>query len=535
MPMGTKIAELPVPKTFPKAEWVTAPPAGTGRKPYTDIGLQAQVITAEEVAAVIAIPEVYLDDNEINLWNFCRPRLAEAIGVAVDDAMIFGAAGATPASFPAGGVVGAAQNVANGDDAVDGVNRAMSLVEADGLAVTGHAADLVVKGRLRGVRDETGALLLGTEQVGRTARPTLYGVQIAYNPFTQLGVGAPDFITGAWEYLIIGVRQNIRFKLDPSGVILGSTTANSVSGFQDNVVPMKVWARFGCTIVSPPTVRRPAGSRPFAKVKLSTLGARPRRGRRDQERQEVTTPGRPAVAGVGTEAVPARRGRVALRPGRGHRRRLVGRRPAPGRRPHVGELRRPAATRARRHPGHHRGPVGQLRAGATGRRTRRGHQPRPVAPQLHHPGLGAAGHAAARRGMGGGRAVTVLLAADQVALFPPGTRADAHGWALEPEDPPAWRGRGNLQLGAGLSDPAARERGGHGPFAPSATQAGIVFLPPDAEPAEGGVIVVRGQAFTLSQVRYLRDPRDHGGFMDCSGRDRNRGGVRWLTAVLSSR
>jgi hypothetical protein len=111
--------------------------------------------------------------------------------------------------------------------------------------------------------------------------------------------------------------------------------------------------------------------------------------------------------------------------------------------------------------------------------------------------------------------MTVLLAADQVALYPPGTSADAHGWALEPEGAPSWSGRGNLQLGAGLSDPRAADRGGHGPFDPSATQAGIVFLPPDAQPAEGGVIVVRGQAFSLSQVRYVRDPRDYGHFMDC--------------------
>jgi HK97 family phage major capsid protein len=279
MPMGTRISELPIPKTFPKAEWVNSPyaPPGTntGRKPYADIGLQPQVVTAEEVAAVIAIPDVYLDDNEINLWNFCRPRLAEAIGVAVDDAMIFGVAGGTPTTFPAGGVAGAAQIVdpAGADDVVDAVNQAMAKVEEDGLAVTGHAADLIVKSRLRGVRDSTGALLLGTEQVGQAQRPTLYGVQIAYNPFTQIGPAAalPDFITGAWQYLIIGVRQDIRFKLDPSGVILGSTTANSVSGFQDNVTPMKVWARFGCAIVNPPTVRRPAGSRPFAKVKLANV------------------------------------------------------------------------------------------------------------------------------------------------------------------------------------------------------------------------------------------------------------------------
>ena len=60
----------------------------------------------------------------------------------------------------------------------------------------------------------------------------------------------------------MGVRQDIRYKIDPAGVILGSTTANSVSGFQDNVTPMKVWARFGCTIVKPVTPRVPGRGHP---------------------------------------------------------------------------------------------------------------------------------------------------------------------------------------------------------------------------------------------------------------------------------
>ena len=39
------------------------------------------MITAEEIAAVVAIPEQYLEDNTINLWNWARPKLAEAIAV----------------------------------------------------------------------------------------------------------------------------------------------------------------------------------------------------------------------------------------------------------------------------------------------------------------------------------------------------------------------------------------------------------------------------------------------------------------------
>jgi HK97 family phage major capsid protein len=273
MPMGTRITEIPIAGTLPKAEWITGvnlPPAGPGRKEYTDMKLSPQVITAEEIAAVAAIPDQYLEDNTINLWTWARSRLAEAIAVRLDHTVLFGGAG-IPASFPVGGVAANTYSltVTEGIDAVDGVNRAMSAVEAQGLAVTGHSADLSVKGMLRGVRDETGALLLGTEQVGAMQRPTLYGAPIDYSAYGA--VTAAELITGAWQYLVIGVRSDIRFRLDPSGVIANAAGVVQVSGFQDNVTPCKIWARFACGIIKPVTPRVPAGATPFAKVRLSAL------------------------------------------------------------------------------------------------------------------------------------------------------------------------------------------------------------------------------------------------------------------------
>jgi HK97 family phage major capsid protein len=266
IPMGTSVNEMPVPKTLPKAAFVSAP---GGRKPYTELMLETLTLKAEEVAAVTAIPDQFLEDSAINLWNWVRPRLAEAIAVAVDDAILFGVG--APTSYPPGGIIAASNlystPIAAGVDAVDTVNKGMGAVEGRGLAVTGHASDLVVKSALRGVRDDTGALLLGTEQVGQVQRPTLYGVPIAYQSWSRTN---PDFITGAWQYLLVGVRQDIRYNMDPSAVIVNADGTVAISGFQDNVSPLKVWARFACAIVRPVTVRTPGGGAPFARGQLAT-------------------------------------------------------------------------------------------------------------------------------------------------------------------------------------------------------------------------------------------------------------------------
>ena len=273
VPMGSRISEIPIAGALPAAQWITGanlPPGGAGRKNYTSLRLAPQVITAEEIAAVVAIPDQYLEDNTVNIWTWARTRLAEAIAVRLDETVLFGGAG-IPLTFPVGGVVGNSASITVGTDVVDGVNRAMSAVEAEGLAVTGHAADLSVKGQLRGVRDDTGALLLGTEQVAGVARPTLYGVPIGYSPFANVSVTGAEFITGAWQYLVIGVRQDIRFRIEPAGVIASATGVVEVSGFQDNVTPCKIWARFACGIVRPVTTRKPAGAVPFARARLSAL------------------------------------------------------------------------------------------------------------------------------------------------------------------------------------------------------------------------------------------------------------------------
>jgi hypothetical protein len=106
----------------------------------------------------------------------------------------------------------------------------------------------------------------------------------------------------------------------------------------------------------------------------------------------------------------------------------------------------------------------------------------------------------------------VLLAADEVKLFPASDTTDAHGWVLPGTDA-SWSGMGSLQLTPGSSDPAAADGGGHGPFDPAAVQAGSLYLPLDAGAAEGDVAIIRGESYVLSQVRLVVDPT--GGGIDC--------------------
>jgi hypothetical protein len=109
--------------------------------------------------------------------------------------------------------------------------------------------------------------------------------------------------------------------------------------------------------------------------------------------------------------------------------------------------------------------------------------------------------------------VTLLLAPDQVELYPP-SGADAHGWAL-PGTAPSWSGTGNLQLSPGISDPHAADRGGAGPHGPAAVDDGTLYLPAEAPVTEGCGALIRGRMFALSNVRLIPDPTYPAGGLTC--------------------
>jgi hypothetical protein len=176
-----------------------------------------------------------------------------------------------PTTFPTGGVIADAQAATAGVDSVGTANRGMALVENQGLAVTGHSADLGVRSALRGVRATTGELILGETQWQNYTVPSLFGLPVNYSSWDASITGGAtpyNYLTGAWKYLVMGVRSDIRFDMNPAAVIADASGVVQVSGWQDNVTPLKVWARFAAAIIHPPTPKVPAGAKPFAKADL---------------------------------------------------------------------------------------------------------------------------------------------------------------------------------------------------------------------------------------------------------------------------
>jgi|HubBroStandDraft_6_1064221.scaffolds.fasta_scaffold79572_2 HK97 family phage major capsid protein len=273
--MTSKQQQIPVLSALPAAAFLAAQPNAV--KPSTDIQWTTETITAEEAAATVAVPREWVDDSMFNLWGEIRPRLAEAIAKCVDNAIISGVG--APAGWPVGGIIAMGNPPVQAlpspeqPDLVQAISYAMSRIEATGLDVTGFAGRTSVRGHFRGLRATTGEWLVwAPTEPG--APGSIYGSPLVYSKIGFTPATAADLIVGAWDHMVIGLREDIRFDLSDHGVLTTGAGANrvvSVSAFEQDMVLMRVYIRLGYA-VGRPVANRPDGTQglgtPFANVKV---------------------------------------------------------------------------------------------------------------------------------------------------------------------------------------------------------------------------------------------------------------------------
>ena len=87
-----------------------------------------------------AIPDVYIDDTS-GTWSpreSAENELAKAVARVLDAAILWGVN--APAGFPVGGVAAAAGAAQTGATALEAIDKALSVIETDGLVPNGIAS-----------------------------------------------------------------------------------------------------------------------------------------------------------------------------------------------------------------------------------------------------------------------------------------------------------------------------------------------------------------------------------------------------------
>ena len=257
---------IPVMSQLPIAYWVAGASLDArdiGMKQTTSLQWDNVYLNAEEMAVIVPIAKNLLDDMDYDFWEQVRPKVTEAFGVALDEAIFFGVN--APTTFPSSIVAGAnaAGNLvlagASTVDYLDDVNNAMATVEADGFDVTGFWARRQVKAKLRGLRDTTKGLLYYPDSPPSAEANvgTLYGEKIVFSNagLSGFATGAANYsmIMGEWDQSMLAVRDDISMEMFDTGVITDNGTPPVIQYnlMQQDMVALRVTARFAWAVPNP--------------------------------------------------------------------------------------------------------------------------------------------------------------------------------------------------------------------------------------------------------------------------------------------
>lgn len=246
---------VPVLSVLPTAYFVQG---DTGLKQTTEQAWANKYFDVEEIACIVPIPEAVLDDADFDIWGEIRPNIEEAIGRVLDAAIFFGTNKPTswptaivPAAVAAGNVVArGTSTVAEGGLAGD-ISLAFAKVEEDGYDVNGMIASRSYRGKLRAVRDTQGRQQ--QEIRSQVSTDEAFGVKIQY-PLRGMwpsGVSEAELIPGDFTRGIIGIRQDITYKMLDQAVITDNNGAIVYNLAQQDMVAMRVVFRVAWQVANP--------------------------------------------------------------------------------------------------------------------------------------------------------------------------------------------------------------------------------------------------------------------------------------------
>jgi HK97 family phage major capsid protein len=268
VPMSVKTTRQPVLDVLPMAYWVSG---DSGMKQTSAVDWKNVSLVAEEVAVIVPIPESYLDDDQVPVWDQVRPRIVEAIGAKIDSAGLFGVD--KPASWPYSihhSALAAGNYVVGGtgDDFGVDVSALGELIALDGFAVDGFAARPGLKWKLTGLRSQDGIPIYQSNLQDGRGDGNLYGYPIREVNNGSWDRTAADLIAGDWSKCIIGTRQDISWKMFDQGVISDANGAVVLNLMQQDSVALRVVMRVAYATSNPVTTLQPTeGSRfPFGIV-----------------------------------------------------------------------------------------------------------------------------------------------------------------------------------------------------------------------------------------------------------------------------
>jgi len=249
IPMARNQTRFPVLSALPTAYFVSG---DTGLKQTTEAAWDNKYMYVEEIATIVPIPEAVLDDAGYDVWASIQPLMEAAIARTLDAAVIFGTNAPTTwategalvtDAVAAGNVVARGTNAAAAGGIHGDLSDLLATLELDGYIPNGSVGNISLKGRLRQVRATTGETipLPADLPMPRYGLPGLW----------PTGLSAAELLVGDFTNLVVGVRQDMTYKLITEGVITDNTGAIIYNLPQQDMVALRLVFRAAYAVANP--------------------------------------------------------------------------------------------------------------------------------------------------------------------------------------------------------------------------------------------------------------------------------------------
>ena len=257
--MTSKTQSINVLDMLPMAYWVEG---DTGYKETSSQAWEKKRLFAEELAVIIPIPEAVLDDSNYDIWGEVKPRIVEAMGRRIDEAILFGIGrpstwrhGIVKTAKDAGNFVKAhAGTSADPEDVfgdIMGVGGVIAKAEESGYMPTGVMAAVQMRAKLRGLTDTTGQPIFVSSMQSKTPY-MLDGMEMC---FPMNGSWDPEealMIVGDFHQLVYSIRQDVTYKVLTEATIVDPASRSVVYSLaQQDMVALRAVIRLGWEIPNP--------------------------------------------------------------------------------------------------------------------------------------------------------------------------------------------------------------------------------------------------------------------------------------------
>ena len=257
--LSSKTQRMPVLDVLPVAYWVGG---DTGMKQTAQQQWKNVIMVVEELACIVPIPEAYLDDADVPLWSQVQPRITEAVGALIDSAVLWGVN--KPATWGESVFVGATKS---GHWAIEGTGTDLGVdvstlgvqMAQSGYTLNGFAAMPGMSWKLTGLRSAQGVPIYQPDMTGSPTGRGLYGYPLSevQNGSWVMPTTGALLLGGDFSKAIIGIRNDISFKMFTEGVISDDTGKVILNLMQQDSVAMRMTMRLAYATVNPVTIMQP--------------------------------------------------------------------------------------------------------------------------------------------------------------------------------------------------------------------------------------------------------------------------------------